>query len=241
MSIFNLNFAVKQFPEILQAVPATLFVAVTAMAAGLIFGFFIAICRIYKLPILNKIAVLYVSFIRGTPLLVQIYVIFYGIPELMDFLNKTFSWSLNPDGISPFLYAFIAYTINTSAFQSEIIRSAITSTDAGQMEAAYSVGMNTAQGLTRIIIPQAFEAALPNLGNTFIGLVKGTSLAFAVKVIEIMAVAKTISNQGYMFLEMYVDAAIVYWVICFALERFFALLENKAGIRKEKVNFEVMG
>lgn len=224
MSIFSLDFAIKQFPEVLKAVPMTLLIAVVSMVLGFVLGLMIALCRIYKVPVLSKLAVLYVSFIRGTPMLVQLYVLYYGI---------------NSDTISPLAYALIAYTINTAAFQSEIIRSALNATDSGQMEAAYSIGMTTTQGLIRIIIPQALVVALPNFGNTFIGLIKLTSFAFAVKVIEIMAVAKMISGDGYRFLEMYLDASIIYWVICFAFEKLFGVLEKR--LRRYEAKMDLTG
>jgi L-cystine transport system permease protein len=95
------------------------------------------------------------------------------------------------------------------------------------MEAALSVGMTTRQGLWRIIAPQAFLVAVPNLGNIFINLIKGTSLAFAIKVIEVMAQAKIVAGEGYRYLEMYTDASIVYWILCWLCERLFGWLEGK--------------
>ena len=95
------------------------------------------------------------------------------------------------------------------------------------MEAAYSVGMTTRQGLTRIILPQALLIALPNLGNVFIGLIKATSLAFAVKVVEVLAISKIIANDGYRFIEMYLVASIIYWVLCLVCEFFLFKLEKR--------------
>lgn len=227
MSVINLEFAIEQFPEVLKGVPVTLSIAVVAMILGLIFGLLIALCRIYQIAVLNRLFIIYISFIRGTPLLVQLYVFFYGVPVLLDFMNIKFGTNFNASEISPLLYAFIAYTLNTSAYQAEIFRSSINAVNVGQMEAAQSVGMTAAQGLWRIILPQAFVVALPNLGNTFIGLIKATSLAFAVKVVEIMALAKIIANDGYLFLEMYLVASIIYWVISLAFELLFAKMEKK--------------
>ena len=226
-SIINLEFALEQFPEVLKGVPATLAIAVVAMIFGLVFGLLIALCRIYQVPVLNRFFIVYISFIRGTPLLVQLYVFFYGVPVLIDFLNEQMGTSFDASEISPLIYAFIAFTLNTSAYQAEIFRSSINAVSAGQMEAAQSVGMTTAQGLWRIILPQAFVVALPNLGNTFIGLIKATSLAFAVKVVEILAIARIIANDGYRFLEMYLVASLIYWVISWVFEVLFAVAEKK--------------
>ncbi|MBW7454911.1 amino acid ABC transporter permease [Paenibacillus sepulcri] len=234
MENFDLDYALKQFPDVLKAVPMTLLVATVSLLLGFVFGLLISLCRTYKVPVLSQLGALYVSFIRGTPMLVQIYVIFFGTPMLIDYLNKQFGWGLNPYGISPLVYALLAFTVNTSAYQSETIRSALQSTEAGQMEAALSIGMTVRQALFRIIAPQAFLIALPVYGNLFIGLIKGTSLAFAVKVIEIMATTRIIAGGDYRFLEMYIDAAIVYWVLCFLVERLFVLLEKRFS-RHEKV------
>ncbi|MEH7389231.1 amino acid ABC transporter permease [Bacillus sp. JJ1474] len=227
MTFIDFDFALKQFPEVLKGVPLTLIIAVISMILGIMFGLLIALCRIYKVPVLHRIAMLYVSFIRGVPMIVLLFVLFYGIPALFDLINKQLGWSLDADQISPVVYALIAYTLNTAAYQSEIFRASINATHAGQMEAAYSVGMTTAQGLRRIILPQAMVLSLPNLGNTFIGLIKATSLAFAVKVIEIMGMAKIIANDGYKYLEMYLVAALIYWLLCFVFEVLFAQLEKK--------------
>lgn len=226
MPQFSLSYAVEKFPEVLSAAPITLLVAVVSILIGLILGLGLALCRIYKVFLLNRIAVIFVSFMRGTPVLVQIYVIFYGIPMLIEFLNARFGWSLSPWGTPPLVYAFIAFSLNSAAYQSEMIRSALSAVDAGQMEAAHSIGMNAFQSFRRIIIPQALVVALPNFGNNFIGLIKATSLAFAVKVIEIMAMAKVIGGEGYRYLEMYLDASLIYWMICFFFERVFALAEK---------------
>src|SRR5690606_39521042 len=113
------------------------------MIFGLVFGLLIALCRIYQVPVLNRFFIVYISFIRGTPLLVQLYVFFYGVPVLIDYLNAKFGLNMDAQGISPLIYAFIAYTLNTAAYQAEIFRSAINALNIGQMEAAYSVGMTT--------------------------------------------------------------------------------------------------
>ncbi|MDC0702197.1 MULTISPECIES: amino acid ABC transporter permease [Priestia] len=227
MPIIDLRFALEQTPEVLKGVPLTLTISIISMALGSIFGLFIAVCRIYKIPLLKQIAVIYVSFMRGTPLLVQLYVFFYGIPIFIEFLNQTQGWHLGGDTISPLIYALIAYTLNTSAYQSEVFRSSIQTIDRGQFEAAYSIGMTTFQAIKRIIFPQSLVAAIPNLGNIFISLIKATSLAFAVKVVEIMAISKVIANDGYRYLEMYLVASLIYWILCFFFERLFVVIEKK--------------
>ncbi|WP_338472303.1 amino acid ABC transporter permease [Niallia sp. XMNu-256] len=238
MAIIDFSFALEHLPEVLKGVPATLAIAFVAMVFGLFFGLLIALCRIYKTPVLNQLSILYISFIRGTPLIVQLYVLFYGLPVLFDFLNPQFGWNLNADSIHPLLIAFVAYTINTSAYQAEIVRGSINAISAGQMEAAHSVGMTTAQGLYRIILPQAFKVALPDLGNTFINLLKGTSVAFAVKVVEILAISRIIANDGYRFLEMYLVASLLYWLLSWFFEIIFTRVEKRVGRFESSVHQE---
>lgn len=232
MDIINFQFAIEHFPDVLKGVPMTLTIAIVSMILGIILGLLVALVRIYKVPILNPLAVVYISFIRGTPLVVQLYVFFYGVPQVFDILNNQFGTGFDADNINPLWFALVAYTINTTANQAEILRASLNATHAGQMEAALSVGMTTTQALRRIVIPQAFVIALPDLGNTFINLIKATSLAFAVKVIEIMAVAKMVANDGYNFVEMYLVASIIYWVICIICE--FLLVRFEKYVRRSE-------
>lgn len=225
--LFDTYFAIQSFPDILKGVPMTLLIAVVAMLLGLINGLVLTLCRIYKVPVLKELVVVYISFIRGTPLLVQIYVIYYSLPLLFTILSREMGWDLSANNIPPLAYALTAFTINTTAYMAETIRAAFRSVEAGQMEAAYSVGLTTVQSLRRIIIPQAMVVALPNLANMFLGLIKGTSLAYSIMVVEILAQAKLAAADGYRYLEAYVDAAIIYWILCLFFERLFSYLEKR--------------
>lgn len=233
MEVFNVQFALEHFPDVLKGVPYTLLIALVSIFVGSILGLLFALIRIYKIPVLNQLATVYISIIRGVPILVQLYVFFYGVPELLDFINNTYHTKLNEDAISPLWYAFVVFSMNTTAYTAEIFRASLNSISSGQMEACHSVGMTTWQGLRRIVFPQMFVMALPNLGNIFINLIKTTSLAFAVKVVEIMAIAKMTASQGYNYLEMYAVAAIIYWIICLALEFIFYIIEKRLSNHKK--------
>ena len=124
-------------------------------------------------------------------------------------------------------FIYLAFTLNVGAYASEIIRASISAIDRGQMEAALSVGMTRWQGLRRIVLPQAFAIALPGLGNSLIALLKDSSLAFLVSVVELMGEAKIQGARGLQFFEVYLVAAIVYWVVCIAIERGVAVLERR--------------
>jgi L-cystine transport system permease protein len=224
--VFDIQYAIKQFPVILSAAPMTLLIASVSMLIGIIIGFFITICRMYRVPVLNHLALFYISFIRGTPMIVQIYVTFFGIQFFFDAIVRHYGWNVSSSVIPVILYAFAAFSLNAGAFLSETIRSALSSVEAGQMEAAYSVGLSTVQAMWRIIIPQALVSALPNFGNAFLLLIKGSSLAFAVMVVEILSKAKIEAGAGYNYTENFVVASVLYWMICFVFEKVFVFLEN---------------
>ena len=158
--------------------------AVTAMIASLILGLLLALVKIKKVPVLKQLVSIYISVIRGTPILVQLYVTYFGIPMLLKYINFECGTNYNVNGVAPIVYAFVALALNESAFNAEIIRASLESVDKGQVEAASALGMNYFQALIRIILPEAIVVALPSLGNAFIGLIKGTSLAFVCSVVR---------------------------------------------------------
>lgn len=231
--IFSVEFMIDIMPDILKGVPYTLAIAVVAFAVGIVIGFFGAIIKIYKVAVLKQIVDIYVSFIRGTPLIVQILLIYYGIPILLRILNQQLGTAFDVSGIPAVAFMFVAFSISAGAYLTEAIRAALLAVDKGQMEAAYSVGMTTFQGMTRIVIPQAVKVGLPVFANFFIGLLKDTSLAFAASVPEIMGQAKIEAGRASRFFEAYIDAALVYWVICIIFEGLIVLLEKKVR-RNEK-------
>lgn len=228
MSNIDLNFALEKVPEIIQGIPYTLFITVVAMVLGLIMGTVLALFRVYKIPLLNQLTIFFVSFFRGTPLIVQLFVFFYGIPKLLIYMNDLLPLHLNPDMMSPLAIALIAYSINSAAYLTEVVRSAILSVDKGQLEAAKAVGMTTMQGMYRIIIPQAFVTALPNLGNQFIMLIKASAVAFTIGVMDVLGIARVIANDGYRFLETYFVVALIYWMLSIIFELILTKVEKKS-------------
>jgi L-cystine transport system permease protein len=226
-SLFDWKYIFTSIPQILRYAPVTLLIATIAMLVGLFIGLFTALIKIYKVPVLKQIAAVYVSFVRGTPLLVQMYLSYYGIPKVLSYMNYNFGWNVNVSGIPAIYFVYITFSINVGAYLSETIRSAILAIDKGQLEAAYSVGMSRFQGMYRIVFPQAIVVALPNFGNTFISLLKDTSLAFIIAVVEILGSAKIIGARSLMFFEVYIASALIYWMICLAVERGVIVLEHK--------------
>lgn len=163
--------------------------------------------------ILLRLTQIYVSIIRGTPLLVQISIVFYGLPALGIFID-------------PIPAAIIGFSLNTGAYASETIRAAILSVPKGQWEAGFSIGMTYMQTFRRIIAPQAVRVAVPPLSNDFIGLFKNTSLASVVTVTEMFRVAQQYANLSYDFLPIYIEAAVIYWCFCMILFKIQAKIEQ---------------
>ncbi len=226
--LFDFQFMVSIIPDILQVVPVTLNITVVAMGLALIVGLITALVRIYRIPVAKQLATVYISFTRGTPLLVQIYLAYYGIPKILEYLHLNYGWNINVDGIPAIVFIYFAFTLNVGAYLSETIRASIEAIDKGQMEAALSIGMTPLQGLRRIILPQAVAIALPSFGNTFISLIKDTSLAFMISVVEMMGQAKIIGARGLQFFEVYIVVALIYWVICIMVEQIVARMERRA-------------
>ncbi|WP_238900013.1 amino acid ABC transporter permease [Clostridium sp. YIM B02500] len=233
--IFKPSFILKSFPEILKYLPATLEIALVSIISGLLLGFIIAIIRIKQVPIINKVLTLYVSFMRGTPLLVQLYLSYYGIPLVVEYINYRFGTKYNINNIPAIVFVFLAFALNESAYTSETIRGAILSVDKKEIEAGQSVGMTSVTIMRRIILPQALLVAIPNLGNTLISLVKSTSLAFTVSVMDVMASAKVIAGRNMRFFEVYIAIAIIYWVICLIIEIVFRKVEKKLNIQEREI------
>jgi cystine transport system permease protein len=189
------------WPIVRGAILGTIPLALSSFAIGLVIALGVALLRISKHKVLNSIGRVYVSIIRGTPLLVQLFIIFYGLPNI----GVT---------IPPWPSAIVAFSLNVGGYAAEVIRAAILSVAKEQWEAAYTIGLGWTQSLRRIILPQALRVAVPPLSNTFISLVKDTSLAAVVLVTELLREAQKIAFSENKFLILYIEAAVVYWVIC---------------------------
>ena len=207
-------FVNSLLPMITGAIQYTIPLTLISFTGGLILALITAMMRISKSRLLQFPAAVYVSAIRGTPLLVQLFIIFYGLPNI----------GVNLD---PFISATIAFVLNVGAYGSEIIRASILSIPKGQWEAGYTIGMTRWQALYRIILPQAARVSVPPLSNSFISLVKDTSLASLVLVSELFRKAQEIAARTYDFLLLYVEAAIIYWAICFLLSLVQIVIEKR--------------
>jgi len=225
--MLDLNYMINSIPRIAAGIPVSISIAGVAFVFGVLIGFAIALFKIYNVPVLKQIAAVYISFMRGTPLLVQIFLAYYGIPLVLRHLSGLYGWDLDISKIPAIAFMYVCFSLNVGAYLSESIRAAILSVSRGQVEAAYSVGMTAWQTMRRIIIPQAAIVAVPNLGNTFIALLKDTSLAFAASVPEIIGQAKITAARTSNFFEAYIVAALMYWGICLIFEQLLRYSENR--------------
>jgi L-cystine transport system permease protein len=220
---------VKTMWLVLKSIPVTLQITLVALLAAAPVSFLMALVRIYEVKLLKELVTVYVSFIRGTPMILQILVIYSLVPSLLNNAVKYFGWNVNVFDIDPIIYAYIVFGVNTIALLSEVFRSALLSIHEGQIEAGLSIGMSLVQVYRRIIIPQAMVAALPNLCNLAVNLIKNTSLAFLMTVKDITATGKIAASYGYNYIEAYIDIFLVYLLLCTIVQLLFKFAEERAG------------
>ncbi len=201
-------------PIISGAITGTIPLTLASFVLGLILALLVALMRLSPNVLLSGAGRFYVSVIRGTPLLVQLFVIFYGLPSIGIRLD-------------PWPSAIIAFSLNVGGYAAEIIRAAILSVPKGQWEAGHTIGMSRPQTLLRVILPQAARVSVPPLSNTFISLVKDTSLASLILVTELFRNAQQIAAFSQEFMVLYLQAALVYWVICLVLSTGQSVLEKR--------------
>jgi cystine transport system permease protein len=201
-------------PLLMGAITGTIPLALASFLLGLLLALLVALMRLSRNPVLAAVARMYISVIRGTPLLVQLFVIFYGLPSI----GIT---------IDPWPSAIIAFSLNVGGYAAEIIRAAILSVPKGQWEAGHTIGMSRHQSLVRIILPQAARVSVPPLSNTFISLVKDTSLASLILVTELFRQAQQVAAFSQEFMLLYLEAAVIYWIICLVLAGGQSALEKR--------------
>ncbi|MYM61319.1 ABC transporter permease subunit [Vibrio sp. OCN044] len=221
---FDFNYMLNLMPILLKYLGTTMEMATLGLVFALILAVVLANIRVFRVPVLDQLSQIYISFFRGTPLLVQLFLLYYGLPQIFPLFV----------GINAFSAAVIGLTLHFAAYMAESIRAAIIGVDRSQMEASMSVGMTTFQAMRRIILPQATRIALPSLMNYFIDMIKSTSLAFTLGVAEIMAKAQMEASSSFRFFEAFLAVALIYWAVVVILTRIQNWAEvklNKAYIR----------
>jgi len=221
--VIDIPFIWTALKEIIKALPLTLMLTVIPLIVGFFIGLVVALIRVYEVKGLSAVADGYVSFLRGTPIIMHIMLIYFGLPMLLQAAAPKLAISSIPVSV----FVLTALSLSAGAYLSEVIRSGIISIPKGQAEAAYSVGMSTFQMMVRIILPQALSQSIPNFTNIFIGFLHTTSIAFIVSEKELTGAAKIVASNNLKFLEAYIAAGIIYWVVTILVESISLLLEKK--------------
>ena len=227
----------ESIPDLLGGAVLTVQLVVFSGIVGLFLGLILALLRLSKHWTVQIIPVLYIFFFRGTPLLVQIFLIYYGLGQF-EWVRQSFLWE--PVLSQAYWCAIIAFTLNTSAYLAEIIRGAIQAIPIGELEAADAMGLSKWKKLTRITLPRAFGIVIPAYSNEVIFMLKGSALASTITLMDITGVARTISSRTYTNIELFFAAGIVYlllsWVILFS----FRLFEKRMNRHSSYVPPDVM-
>lgn len=223
----NFSFLPQYYKFFLVGAKNTVLLAFFTVALGVVFGIVLALMRISKNKLLNFISTAYVEIIRGTPLMVQIFIVYYGLPLIgINISAPAFLGSAGEE----FIAGIVALSINSAAYVAEIIRSGIQSVDKGQMEAARSLGMPYATAMSYIIVPQAFKNILPALGNEFIVVIKESSVVSVIGIHELMYNANTVRGNTFIPLEPLIVAAVIYFILTFSLSKLLGLVERRMKV-----------
>lgn len=201
--IFDVTYMLDVLRQIIPYTPITLFLAIASMMLAGVFGLGIALIKQFQIPVLKQIVTVYVSFFRSIPTIVELFLIYYGLPQIFPVFSKMEALSATILGLS----------LKNAAYLSEIFRAGLLSVDDGQMEACIGVGISKTYAYQHIILPQAFQNALPGMSNTFISLIKESSLAFSLGLVDLFAQAKLIASDSFRFFEAYLAVAIIFWVL----------------------------
>lgn len=205
----------KYYPVYLSGLWGTLWISAVTVLLGLVLGMLVALMRMSRSKLLNAVSGVYIEVLRGTPILLQLYFFWIGLPKLAPF------------ELSDTQCIVVALAVNASAFISEIIRAGIAAVDKGQWEAARSIGLSETHVMTHVILPQAVKNILPALCNEFISTVKGTSLASVFFVGELMTSFKTVQSATFLALQSLTIVGVIYFILNFVLSRLLKILERR--------------
>ena len=211
----NVDLMINSLPLLITGAGITIQITAISVGLGLVIGMFVGIARISNVKLLRWLAAIYIDFLRGTPLLVQIFLIYFALPVILE------------QRVDPFIAAITACGINSGAYIAEIFRAGIQAIDEGQMEAGRSLGMTWVQTMRYIIVPQAFKNIVPPLGNEFIALLKDSSLVSVIGFEELTRRGQLIIARTYGSLEIWISVAIIYLVMTLTISRLVAYLEKR--------------
>ena len=216
---FNVDLMINSLPLLIVGAGITVQITAISVGLGLVIGMFVGISRICHVKVLRALATVYIDFLRGTPLLVQIFLIYFALPMVVG------------QRVDPFIAAITACGINSGAYIAEIFRAGIQAIDEGQMEAGRSLGMTWVQTMRYIIVPQAFKNIVPPLGNEFIALLKDSSLVSVIGFEELTRRGQLIIARTYGSLEIWITVALIYLVMTLTISRFVSYMEKRLATK----------
>lgn len=220
MGVIRWELMIPSLQPLLNGTKITLELTAGAVAMGIVIGLFMALMRLSSRRLLRGIAISYIDFLRGTPLLVQIFLVYFAFPQIFNFTP--------PDNYK-YIAAISAMGLNSGAYIAEIFRSGIQSIDRGQTEAARSLGMTQNQAMRYIVLPQAFKRVIPPLGNEFIALLKDSSLVAFIALEDLMYSGKIIVGRTYQSFPIYIEVALIYLAMTLVLSRVVSYTERRFG------------
>ena len=214
---FDVKFFFSIIPKLILKIPYTLWLGCIAFAIDFVLGLILEICYTSKNVIIRKIAGLYIYYFRSTPYITQLFIFYFGLPQIIPAMR-------NVVGATALV---ITIAMNSAAFIAEVIRGGLLAVDRGQREAALSIGLSPINVYKEIILPQAFVAAFPSLGNSFIMMIKNTAIGFTIGVVDILAQAKILAASSLNFFEAYISVGVVYWIILVLIDKLLKYIESK--------------
>ncbi|MEK5331818.1 MULTISPECIES: amino acid ABC transporter permease [unclassified Lysinibacillus] len=223
----DVAFMIDALQEIIKVLPLTLFMTITPVCLGIVIGIVVAFVRIQQIKGIAPLLNFYVSFFRGTPIIMHIMLIYFSVPIVVDTIAHMLKLDFHSNTIPILFFVLLALTLSAGAYASEIIRSGILSVPKGQLEAAYAVGMTFSQAMRRLILPQAFSKSIPNFTNVFIGFLHATSLAFFVSIKELTGAANIVASVNLKFLEAFIAVGLIYWSVSIVVEWIAHLIEKR--------------
>jgi L-cystine transport system permease protein len=210
-------------PKLIASLPVTLKLVAMGAVLGIIIGFVFAFIRLERIPVLNQVVIVLISFFRGTPIIIQMFVVYYLVPGLLSLIG------VDALGWEKITFLYITFGLNTGAFLAEAFRSAMLAVPKLQCDAALSIGLGKLQAYFRIIIPQAIIIAIPILGTTIISLLQESALAFTFGVLDVIGKINLVSKTYGHQIEAYIDAAVIFIILAIILENCFGYLEKKTS------------
>ncbi|MCC0781837.1 amino acid ABC transporter permease [Clostridioides sp. ES-S-0108-01] len=219
MSNFNFEFCLSIFPFLIKALGVTILISIVAFFISILLGAILAFFTQTKSKVLKYITRVYISFFRGTPLLIQIFFFYFGFPMVFSFMKDC----------SPYLAIVICLGLNSSAYMAEIIRASIESVDKGQQEACYAFGLSKYQSMVKIILPQAAISAVPPIVSCILDIIKGSSLGLTIGIQDLMGVAQVEAASSFKYFEIYMVTILIYWGVSVVLSNIQSKVEKRIG------------